>query len=90
MSDVVIAIPILAALLGPFLHFKLYRTAGLLVVIIAYEGIVSWMGESISQEWWRVSLTHSWGWLGFMLGLLAVAWAGLLWHLAWKKLKHRR
>lgn len=87
MNDVVIALPILAAILGPFLYFKLYRSAGLVGVIIVYEGVVSWLGESMSQEWWRVSLTHSWGWLTVMLTLLAVAWAGLLLHLAWKKLK---
>ena len=88
-QDVLIALPILAVLLGPFLYFKLYRTAGLLGVIIVYEGLVSWLGESISQEWWRISLTHSLGWLGAMLGLLAVAWMGLLIHLGWKKWRGR-
>ena len=89
MPDWAIAILVLSIITIPLLVARLWWWVGLLVVIAGYEGVTTLVsGQSLSQQFWALHLTHPvLGWS--ILVIFAVAWIGLLVHLAWRRLRNK-
>jgi len=89
MPDWAMAMMVLAIITIPLMMGRLWWWMGLLVLIAGYEGVTTLVsGQSLSQQFWALHLTRpvlGWG----ILVIFAVAWIGLLVHLAWKRLKQK-